>query len=237
VHGLLRHFDVSILSFLNRYSRHSHAFDCLVTILASNQLTKGGIIVAFYWWVWFRRSNKSRDHEFLVFGLMASLVAIAVARGLSLLGPFRERPLRDPALHFVMPFGMSSEVLIHWSSFPSDHAAVFLALSYAIYLVARGPGLLALGYAFFAICLPRIYIGVHYPTDILAGILIGVGLASLAKIDRLRTTLTRPALNYLETSHESFHALLFLLTFQLAVTFDPIRTIARGLLEMMAYRP
>lgn len=228
---------MGVLMFLNGFSRHSHAFDVFVTVLASNQLTKGGIIVALYWWVWFRRGNKSRDHEFLVFGLMASLVAIAVARGIALLAPFRDRPLRDPALHFVLPYGMNSEVLLHWSSFPSDHAAVFLALSYAIYLVARGPGLIALGYAFFMICLPRLYIGVHYPTDILGGILIGVGLASLAKFDRLRTTLTRPALGYLETSHESFHALLFLLTFQLAVTFDPIRVIARGILDVMTYRP
>jgi undecaprenyl-diphosphatase len=162
---------------------------------------------------------------------------VAVARGLSLFAPFRERPLRNAALHLLIPFGTDPNALIHWSSFPSDHAAIFLALSCAIFFVSRGAGLLALGYSVLVICLPRIYMGIHYPTDIMAGAVIGISLASLAKIEPLRTAVARPALEYMESSHDAFHAVLFLLTFQIAATFDPVRVIAHGLLDMFNYKP
>ena len=226
-------FDAGILSFFNGFARHSRLFDSLVSLSASNQLTKGGVITALFWWSWSRRgSARPRDREYLVAGLFSSLLAVFVARGLSVLVPFRERPLRNLALNFLIPYGTDSDALIHWSSFPSDHAAIFTALSVSILFVSRRAGLLALGYSLLVICLPRVYMGIHYPTDILAGVAIGACLACLVKIDAFRSAVSRPALSGLERSPGAFHALLFLLTFQIAATFDPLRVIARGLIEM-----
>lgn len=95
--------------------------------------------------------------------------------------PFRPRPMTVAALHFQTPFGASDHGLINWSSFPSDHAAVFFALATSIFFVWRAAGIAALVYVFLFIAMPRLYLGFHYPTDILGGALIGIALAFIAR--------------------------------------------------------
>lgn len=73
-------------------------------------------------------------------------------------------------------------------SFPSGHAACSLAAATAILLTVKKnwrylPLVLAL-----VICFSRLYVGVHYPSDVLAGMVIGAACGLAAKIiwQRLR---------------------------------------------------
>ena len=77
-----------------------------------------------------------------------------------------------------MPYGMSTERLYGWSSFPSDHAILFMALAVAIFLASRRFGWLALTYTTLCIIGPRVYLGWHWPTDVLAGALLGAAFAA-----------------------------------------------------------
>lgn len=222
----LNSFDADVISFLNQFAHRSWTFDSLVMIVGFNPLIKGGVITSLMWWAWFRPgANKTRDREFLVYGIVACFLAVLAARTIADALPFRERPLVNAALHFQLPYRADPGSVIGWSSFPSDHAAVFFALGTCILFVSRGAGILALSHAFFVISLPRVYMGVHYPTDILAGVLIGVAIASSAKIVVVRTTVTRPAMRWLEKDPATFYAALFLLTYLITVTFDPLRKV------------
>jgi undecaprenyl-diphosphatase len=224
-------FDVGILHFLNQFAHRSYTFDDAVVLLSANHLIKGGVIMALFWWAWFREDEgRIQKREFLLYGIISCSLALVVARILAHTIPFRERPLRNPALYFQMPYEMNDKVLIHWSSFPSDHAALFFTLAASIFLVWRRAGILALCHTFFIICLPRVYLGIHFPTDILAGALIGVAIASLAKIAALRVSLTRHSFLWLQKSPGTFYAFLFLVTFQIATLFDPAREIIRFVL-------
>ena len=81
-------------------------------------------------------------------------------------------------------------------SFPSDHAAVSMAIAFAVLAFSRRAGALFL-VAATLIGLSRIAIGVHYPSDVLAGMLIGWAAAMLVTgpgllwIDRLVVLLSR----------------------------------------------
>lgn len=58
-------------------------------------------------------------------------------------------------------------------SFPSGHTSFFFALSTVVYFYNKKAGILFF-VASFLMGISRIFIGVHYPLDILAGIIIGI---------------------------------------------------------------
>jgi undecaprenyl-diphosphatase len=58
-------------------------------------------------------------------------------------------------------------------SFPSAHAAITVAVATTISFTHRRLGLLLYAFA-FVVGMSRIYTGVHYPIDVLVGILLGI---------------------------------------------------------------
>src|ERR671934_1727053 len=96
-------------------------------------------------------------------------------------------------VHRTRPFDAHPQIhplyVVHSSSFPAGHAATAFAgallLSYLAPRAAPGFVVLAalIGYS-------RVYVGVHYPGDVLGGVLIGV-LCGLVAILALRTLQAR----------------------------------------------
>ncbi|SDN95395.1 phosphatase PAP2 family protein [Actinacidiphila guanduensis] len=87
-------------------------------------------------------------------------------------------------------------------SFPSNHAAIAVAAAVALLFADRRLGLVAAPFA-LALALSRVWIGVHYPHDVLAGIVVGVLVAwplmslthfAAPLVARLRVTRLRPVL-------------------------------------------
>ncbi|MGW5647928.1 phosphatase PAP2 family protein [Saccharopolyspora sp. NPDC003752] len=86
-------------------------------------------------------------------------------------------------------------------SFPSNHAAIFAAFAAATLFIRRSWGVLAV-VAALVMAFSRVYVGAHYPHDVLAGLIVGgvVGGAWIvarrpltAGIERLRTNRLRGA--------------------------------------------
>ncbi|KUJ64909.1 phosphoesterase [Streptomyces albus subsp. albus] len=64
------------------------------------------------------------------------------------------------------------------SSFPSGHAASAAAFATGVTLESTGYGALVIPVA-AAVAASRVYVGVHYPSDVLAGVALGIGAAAL----------------------------------------------------------
>ena len=220
-------FDRQIIAFLNQYAHRSWAFDEFVTLISGNYFLKTGVITMLLCWVWFKETENLSEHRStIIFGLIASCMAVLVVRILAFALPFRERPLRNPDLHFVLPYSAKSDAILGWSSFPSDNAVLFFGVATCLWLVSRRAGILALCHTCLVVAFARVYRGFHYPTDILTGALIGVGAVSLIHVPRLKSAVTRMPMGWIQRHPQSFQTALFFLIFLIATTFEPLYPLA-----------
>ena len=83
----------------------------------------------------------------------------------------------------------------HDPSFPSDHASAAFSIAFSVFLFDRFVGSLFL-MAASVIGIGRVFIGVHYPSDIVAGCL--VGLASALLVVRLLRPLVERVVRLVE---------------------------------------
>lgn len=227
-------FDLAIFHFLNSFAQRNYTFDILVVHGMQNGLTTGAVIVALFWAAWeIEGKANTEKRDILLFGLFASMFAVFAARFLAVTLPFRLRPLHNPAAGCRLPYGLKPDTLINWSSFPSDHATLFICLAVILWLVSRKLGAIAILYTVFVIDLPRIYTGVHYPTDILAGSLLGLAVASLVQLPKLRTAVTKPVLDWKLSHPLLFQCLLFLYAFEIGELFATVRDFGKFALQVV----
>ncbi|HET7584265.1 MAG TPA: phosphatase PAP2 family protein [Gemmatimonadaceae bacterium] len=217
-------FDARIIWFVNGFVQRSWTFDAVMAFVQKSDLFKGGVVLAVLWWGWFRRSaDKRRDREILLATIAGALASVAVARALAFALPFRTRPIFVPSLHLQTAYTMNPAGLLSWSSFPSDHAALFIGIATGFFFISRRIGAVALAYSLVVICFPRVYLGLHYPTDILVGAALGAALTSFACRPAVRERIANPALRFLERHPGMFYGIFFLATYQVAVLFNDVR--------------
>jgi undecaprenyl-diphosphatase len=226
-------FDSTIVHGFNHYSRFSWTFDSTVSYLVNCDLLKGGVLVILFWWGWFKvNANLAHIRIHLISTLIGSLAAIILARLLSLLLPFRYRPLHENGLDFLLPYGMRPTALEGWSSFPSDHAVLFFALSAGLFYVSKRVGAFALIYTIVVIMLPRIYLGLHYPTDVIAGAIIGIMITLLFNSKLFTENISFRAYNFSIKKPEIFYPIIIFITSQIAVLFGDIRSLIEFIYRM-----
>ena len=224
-------FDYHIITFINHFARKSALFDSVVEQFITNNFLKGGVLSAMLWSLWFYWPAPAQDRvrQLLVATLLGLLLAMLLSRVLVHELPYRVRPLYNKELHFVAPIAdwRTKEIasFSDLNSMPSDTATLVFAVVTGMLLVSRRLGLLALVYAVVFVCLPRIYTGVHNPTDVLAGALLGASSVLLITRPWPLARLAAPVLAWSNRHPGVFYAGLFLLTFQVSTMFDDIRTL------------
>lgn len=220
--------DQGIVHYLNQFSQRWPGFDEVVVMLSNSDLAKGGIVVGAVWGAWFciNGANANRNRSSVLSAVFGALVALFVARVLAAVLPLRTRPVLDASLNFRPPSGLPDQSnWTTWSSFPSDHAALFLSLGLGVFYVSKKWGSILFAYIFVFICLPRIYVGIHYPTDILGGAALGLGAVMFLAIPGINAIWAPPVLTFAERRPALFYMLFFVLSFQMATLFWDIRIV------------
>jgi len=171
----LKTLDTELFLFLN--SRHNSFFD-FIMYWASNKW----VWIPFYIWLLFLLFKSFGKKTILIALLAGAMIFLSDQVSSHLIKDLvqRPRPSHEAALagqvHLVYeysggPFG-----------FISSHAANSFALCFFLVLVSmrklRGMKVALWCYAFL-ISYSRIYLGVHYPGDVLGGIVLGLLLGAL----------------------------------------------------------
>ena len=165
--------DREILLWLNSGAGKIAALDVLVEWLVSDYLVTAVLglgLVA----IWFGSAMSPARMERQI-GVLTSLGAVGIANAAVLTINsyyFRDRPFAalDVTLLFYEPTD---------SSMPSNSAAAFFGLAAAVWGFDRRAGAILLAVAGLHAFL-RVYAGVHYPSDIAVGAVIGVAAALAA---------------------------------------------------------
>src|SRR4051794_18790242 len=102
----------------------------------------------------------------------AAGVALLVAHGITVLWD-RPRPFvaHPQSTHLLISHGTDP-------SFPSDHATGAFAIAVSLFLRSRTVGWISLAFA-LVVAFARVAVGVHYPSDVVGGALIGTAAALL----------------------------------------------------------
>jgi len=119
-------------------------------------------------------------------------VAATVSAALALLLVIPISGAVDRARPFVAHPGVAHRLIAHAhdAGFPSDHAAGAFAIATAMLLFEPLIGALLLVLAVIVI-FARVYVGVHYPGDVLAGAVLGAAVALLLYLPPPRTLIAR----------------------------------------------
>ena len=239
VFSAVRGADAHIYNFLSQFNGN-WLIDHIAGESEMNGLLRGGLFFAAYWYFWFANPpDRSRDQRrrAIIVILIGSLLALALNRTISFLVPFRARPMVNPLLmHRPLSIPMTPN-LEHWSAFPSDTATYYFALAFGLAWLSRRLAVPAMLYTTFWICLVRVYLGLHYASDIVVGAAIGVVVVWAALRTDWLQSVVAPRILARESKPELFYAAAFLLTFEMADVFDHIRDAVRGMLHAARVGP
>ena len=159
-------FDLQLFRLINNLAGHNAFVDGLMRLLVNEYFltTIMTLILVVFWFEGQDRDQRERDQRAILQAIITVFVANIVLKLCNLIY-LRPRPFdsHEVNLLFYRPWD---------SSFPSNPATVGFSLATAIWLHNRRLGglLLVLATLFG---LSRIYCGVHYPLDVIAGALLG----------------------------------------------------------------
>ena len=173
--------DYSAYRAINGLSGGSLA-DAVLTFVAAALPVVIVAIVALSFLLPFGRNLRDRRRG-AVLATVSAAIALLVNQPISHLVD-RARPYLAHPAHAHLLIARS-----HDPSFPSDHATGGFALAVAVFLYDRTIGTLLLVLA-TVLAFTRVYVGTHYPADVLAGALIGGAVAvALYRLPVTRTAL------------------------------------------------
>ncbi|MFF5407699.1 phosphatase PAP2 family protein [Streptomyces misionensis] len=186
--------DVELLYDINGLAKDApHWFDRIMEFVGEYGLLLAMVLlVVWCWWSVRRRGGEDAASS------VAALVWAPLAAGIAVLVNIPIRGFVKRPRPFVDHQGL--DVLVAGKtdfSFVSDHATLTMALGVGLFVANRKFGIVGIGLALLeGFC--RVFMGVHYPTDVIGGFALGTAVTLL--LAPLASALLTPLMRAVERS-------------------------------------
>jgi membrane-associated phospholipid phosphatase len=229
----LKSFNLSVFHTINEFAGYSSFLDRFAALMDYSGL-KGLVLVGTFGALWFQpRKDQLRIRQSLIVMLVSVALAILIARTLAYIVPFETRPM------YVLDIGYRAALLSSndfefaaWSSFPSDQAAMMFALAAGFWFASRLAGILVATFSLVAL-ISRVYLGIHYPSDVFVGALIGIGTSALLNYRPIREGLASPVITLEKRLPGLFYSSLLIALFEAGTMFSTTRRVAAAVAHVV----
>lgn len=215
--------DHEFFAFFGRMTQQSWALDTLIVQIFRTDTAKILPMLACVVWLLFECRRQRRSISFFGQLLLGSFLAMTLSRLMQNFSAHRPRPLHNPDLAYVLPHGIDTSTLAGWSSFPSDTSSLAFAIAAGILLASSRLGVAAFLWTIVVVAFPRAYAGLHYPSDLIGGALIGLFCTLGAAPLIIRAITSKVSLVADEKWMPMMWTLAFLYMFQMGAMFDDVR--------------
>ncbi len=171
--------DGAAYRWFNRLADHTGWAHTFFVDFAKYGVGLFAVLLLVGWWYAARRDDGAPRVVGVMWAGAAALIAVAVDQVIGHIVN-RARPfVAMPTMHVLVSHSKDA-------SFPSDHAAIAGAVAVGLFLVFRWLGWVAIALALL-MAFARVYVGVHYPGDVLGGLALGgvIALAGAPLVHRL----------------------------------------------------
>jgi|GEM_PF-402411 len=160
--------DRSMFHFLNSIAGRNSWLDWLIRVGSDDHIVMIVLTLLTLATLLIAKNHQGREVAFrsIICALMAAIASMIILFALNNLF-FRPRPFTTQTVHMLFYHNTDS-------AFPSNAATVAFALAFGVFAHWRKPGAVMLAMAAY-IGFARITSGIHYPLDIVGGLLLGLG--------------------------------------------------------------
>ena len=168
--------DLALLHFFN--GSQSAIYDQFILTL-TNGLTWIPLYIALF--IMVLKNNESMSQIFIIVGCCALGVIFSAGLDDLVIKPLvaRPRPTQDLVVKYTIDTALGYRES-NFSFFSAHAANTFTVAIYMIFLVRDRAFTIAMALWSLFNCYTRLYLGVHYPSDILCGLLFGAIVGSVA---------------------------------------------------------
>ena len=186
--------DVATVLFFNKFCGKSQFWDTLALLFLSVDALRTAILVALIIGIWQYGKSKSDKNTqrrvlYILFSIILTLGIIEILNALI----DSQRPIVALGNLIYNPITTSDTQLLWregWvrnpkhGSFPSDTVALLATMACGLFFWNRTLGAIAFLFVFIAGIIPRLYFGLHYPSDMALGVIIAIfSSITVEKID------------------------------------------------------